>query len=200
MTEPRDIVRHLSYEKEDLQDRIVSLVSYMGRSEFHSLSGVEQARIRVQLHHMREYMGVLRERIESFSLRDASNPVPPAQSRDFMPYPIGEILRYSDGPTALFRVESVNHSDDPSRCRYYGTQCLGGVVGAYHKDCVPPDNNDLAMWFGRESCRAPHVPYDEFALATYNSEVARGIVHTEAYNRTMQIMQAEFNRRRSQEN
>ena len=34
---------------------------------------------------------------------------------------------------------------------------------------------------------------DVSALATYNAEVARGIVHTEDYSRRMAALQAEYN-------
>lgn len=58
---------------------------------------------------------------------------------------IGTILRYSDGPTALFRVETVSHTnfDLP---RYYGTQCMGGIHGAWHKQCRPASDEDIETW------------------------------------------------------
>ena len=71
------------------------------------------------------------------------------------PWPIGTVLRYSAGSTALMLVEDVseNHGD-PGQHRYWGRHCLGGVHGAYHDDCRLASAQDLATW-ARLQLKAP---------------------------------------------
>jgi hypothetical protein len=62
-------------------------------------------------------------------------------------YAVGTILRYDRGKTALMRVDTIsaNHGGKGEH-RYYGAQCMGGLVGAYHTDCKPADAADVVTW------------------------------------------------------
>lgn len=51
-----------------------------------------------------------------------------------MNYKIGQVARYAEGPTALFRIESVSRKHGGTHDRYYGVQFYGGQVGAYECD------------------------------------------------------------------
>jgi hypothetical protein len=51
-----------------------------------------------------------------------------------MNYKIGEIARYGEGNTALFRIESVSRKHGGIYDRYYGVQFYGGSVAAYEPD------------------------------------------------------------------
>ena len=53
---------------------------------------------------------------------------------------IGKVLRYSDGPTALFRATSYNTH------RYYGDHILGGIQSAHEEDVRLADEDDLERW------------------------------------------------------
>ena len=54
-------------------------------------------------------------------------------------------------------------------------------------------------FWGTLGCLVGRAPREEFweqrfnALATYNSEVSRGLVHTPEYVRRMAVMQADYN-------
>lgn len=61
-------------------------------------------------------------------------------------FKVGDILRYDDGSTALFRVESISPKHGGLEDRYYGRQCFGGSVGAYASDCLPASEADLKKW------------------------------------------------------
>jgi hypothetical protein len=67
-------------------------------------------------------------------------------------YELGTILRYSSGPTALFRVDAVspNHG---GAVRYYGQHCLGGMEGRYESQCESASADDLRMWVSQEAGR-----------------------------------------------
>jgi len=62
-------------------------------------------------------------------------------------YQIGNILRYSNGPTALMRIDSIslNHGGKGNH-RYYGIHVLDGKKGVYHRDAKPASDSDLAEW------------------------------------------------------
>lgn len=66
------------------------------------------------------------------------------------PWPKGSILRYGDGSTALFRVDSIYENPDPRgiacSVRYYGEHIFGGSHGAYHGQCVEPTAADFERW------------------------------------------------------
>lgn len=51
------------------------------------------------------------------------------------PFSDGDILAYSDGPTALFKVALVQPDEVCGRHAYYGIHCLGGIHYAVHRDC-----------------------------------------------------------------
>lgn len=60
-------------------------------------------------------------------------------------FKVGDILRYDDGSTALFRVESISPKHGGTD-RYYGRQCFGGTVGAYVWQCSLASKVDLETW------------------------------------------------------
>lgn len=67
-------------------------------------------------------------------------------------WPIGTLLRYDSGETALMRVTSVSVGHGGSKARYYGQQCFGGAVGAYHEQCSEATDEDRATW---QRCQTP---------------------------------------------
>lgn len=60
-------------------------------------------------------------------------------------YSVGDIIRYGDGPSALMQVKEVRVGYAGDKARYYGTQCCGGNVGAYHTECERA-RNDINTW------------------------------------------------------
>jgi hypothetical protein len=62
-------------------------------------------------------------------------------------YKIGDMVRYSEGSTALMMIESV-HPDyaGPGKHRYYGIQCYGGPMGAYHDQLSLASGADKNTW------------------------------------------------------
>lgn len=72
------------------------------------------------------------------------------------PWPIGTVLRYGAGSTALMLVEEVSeHHGGPGQHRYWGRQCMGGVRGAYEGDCSLASALDLATWARLQLDRQP---------------------------------------------
>jgi hypothetical protein len=61
-----------------------------------------------------------------------------------MKFKIGDVVRYSDKPTALFEV--VNYFEHGSAIRYYGRHMLGGLIGAYEAECFLASEADLLLW------------------------------------------------------
>ena len=61
-------------------------------------------------------------------------------------FSVGDVIRYSSGPTALMRVSNVSENHGGYEHRYYGQQCLGGIVGAYESDCSPATEDDKKEW------------------------------------------------------
>ncbi len=61
-------------------------------------------------------------------------------------FKIGTILRYGTGSTALMKVASISEGHGGSVARYYGNQCMGGGVGAYHENVSKASNKDLEVW------------------------------------------------------
>lgn len=71
-------------------------------------------------------------------------------NRDPM-YKVGEIIRYEYGPSALMQIETVvMYGEEP---RYYGLQCCGGGVGAYHRACERATDEDYRVWVECEKWR-----------------------------------------------
>ena len=64
-------------------------------------------------------------------------------------FKVGDVLRYSDGGTALFIVSSVrpDHGGQP---RYYGFQYYGSSMGQYHSQCQAAGEVDMETWAGRD--------------------------------------------------
>jgi len=59
---------------------------------------------------------------------------------------LNQIVRYSDGPTALFKITSILTRSDKRATRYYGIHCMGGGEGAFHLAIQPATKEDLATW------------------------------------------------------
>lgn len=65
-------------------------------------------------------------------------------------YKVGDILRYDNGHTALFRVEHVSEDHDGrGGHRYYGQTFYGSSLGAYEQDCQPATKFEKARWDAR---------------------------------------------------
>jgi len=64
-----------------------------------------------------------------------------------MKFKIGNIVRYDEGCTALFKITSIlkNHGKIGNH-RYYGIQCMGGSIGAYGCDLKKASYEDLKEW------------------------------------------------------
>ena len=62
-------------------------------------------------------------------------------------YKVDEIVRYSDGPTALMRIDNVSkdHGGMGSH-RYYGAQFYGGAIGAYESDITHATKAEVEKW------------------------------------------------------
>ncbi len=59
-------------------------------------------------------------------------------------YKRGEIIRYSDGATALIRVDSVQLDRfGGDEHRYSGRHCMGGTHFAYHNKCALASEQDV---------------------------------------------------------
>lgn len=58
----------------------------------------------------------------------------------------GDLLRYADGPTALFRVTSIKTYNFKAAPRYYGVHIMGGTHGSSEIDCVLGDEEDMKKW------------------------------------------------------
>lgn len=68
-------------------------------------------------------------------------------------FKIGDILRYGSGCTALMQVNYVSEGHGGSVARYYGAQCMGGSVGAYHEKVELAGAVDLRVWKDNQSWR-----------------------------------------------
>ncbi len=68
-------------------------------------------------------------------------------------WPVGALLRYDSGPTALFMVTYVSRRHGGSETRYYGVHCMGGLHGAYHYDCVLAGNTSWETWASHADSR-----------------------------------------------
>lgn len=68
----------------------------------------------------------------------------------------GDLVRYSDGPTALFRITSVlrNYGGGDTH-RYYGVHCMGGNEGQYDYQLEKANSADEQTWFENERWRQP---------------------------------------------
>lgn len=56
----------------------------------------------------------------------------------------GDIVRYDEGSTALMKITHISIKNGGAR--YYGTQCMGGNVGAYSYDVTHASELDLKEW------------------------------------------------------
>lgn len=65
-------------------------------------------------------------------------------------FEVGEVIRYSEGPTALMEVKNVRRAG--GFLRYYGEQYFGGPVGAFEFDCSPATEAEIADWRRRWVC------------------------------------------------
>jgi hypothetical protein len=85
-------------------------------------------------------------------------PQPAAQQETAKPefFSVGTIIRYSNGSTALMRVESIIHHG-ASHYRYYGRQFFGGTVGEYHEYCTQATDEECRLYEAQEAkdCRKP---------------------------------------------
>lgn len=58
-------------------------------------------------------------------------------------FKVGDIVRYSAGPTAIMTIQHVSKDHAGLGLhRYYGRQYYGGSVGAYEKDCILVENQE----------------------------------------------------------
>lgn len=60
-------------------------------------------------------------------------------------FAIGSIVRYSNGITALMKVETVNYDADDNH-RYYGTQFYGSAMGSYHSQMREATPQEVHLW------------------------------------------------------
>lgn len=51
-------------------------------------------------------------------------------------FKVGDIVRYSWGPTALMRITGVSKNHGGFGDRYYGVQFYGDSMGAYDSNCT----------------------------------------------------------------
>lgn len=77
-------------------------------------------------------------------------------------YRRGDLVRYGYGSTALMFITDVHERPDRPEtqwqaaahtARYYGVQCMGGIVGAYHETVQKASEEDLKQWNSCESWR-----------------------------------------------
>ena len=61
-------------------------------------------------------------------------------------FSVGDIVRYDSGPTALMRITTLREGHGGAIARYWGAQCMGGFMGAYHEKCSYAAAADLAKW------------------------------------------------------
>lgn len=90
------------------------------------------------------------ELLRPVAVEQEPEPLRAASSRAPAPSPVlfkvGDVLRYAEGPTALMQVTKVSPGYGGSVARYAGRQCLGGMVGAYHRACREANTIEMAMW------------------------------------------------------
>lgn len=62
-------------------------------------------------------------------------------------FKIGAIVRYSDGITALMKIETVAYDEDgEGNHHYYGRQFYGASMGAYHYDMLAATQAEVHRW------------------------------------------------------
>ncbi|MGA2550315.1 MAG: hypothetical protein ABSF50_09220 [Burkholderiaceae bacterium] len=66
------------------------------------------------------------------------------------PHPVGAILRYGPGPTALFQVSHVTVSEQ-GEIKYFGEHCMGGLYCANHRETRLASARDLQTW-AQQAC------------------------------------------------
>jgi hypothetical protein len=57
-----------------------------------------------------------------------------------------QLVRYSQGETALMMITKVMPGYGGSVARYYGYHCMGGTHGAYHEDVSLASAEDAETW------------------------------------------------------
>lgn len=72
-------------------------------------------------------------------------------NHDPYPYPIGKLVRYDDGPTALMEICSLHEN----AVGYHGHHCMGGIHFAGHNSCVPATDEDFRTWHEQAKWRKP---------------------------------------------
>lgn len=65
---------------------------------------------------------------------------------DRVKYKKGDLLRYDDGITALFKVTDISPKHDGKQPRYYGRHCMGGAHGAYQHEVRLATKRDHKTW------------------------------------------------------
>ena len=70
---------------------------------------------------------------------------------DPYPYPIGKLVRYESGPTALMEICSLHEGAHG----YHGRQCMGGLTFAGHDQCEPASDADYKVWHENQRWRRP---------------------------------------------
>ncbi len=64
-------------------------------------------------------------------------------------YPVGTIIRYGCGETALMRVDSISPNYGgvgTGNHGYYGTHCMGGIRGILHAEAQLASTDDIETW------------------------------------------------------
>ena len=63
-------------------------------------------------------------------------------NHDEYPYPIGTLVRYDAGSTALMEIVSLHEGANG----YHGKQCMGGLTFAGHNRCEHASAADYKTW------------------------------------------------------
>lgn len=61
-------------------------------------------------------------------------------------YKVGHIVRYGYRETAIMCIEQVRAPYGGAIARYWGEDCMGGTVGAYHHEIRPANLDDAVVW------------------------------------------------------
>jgi hypothetical protein len=77
------------------------------------------------------------------------------------PFPVGTIVRYATGRTAMFRVTHVTDGAEAGRVRYFGQHCMGGLYTAPHEAVAGASALDVQIWAQHTTWRSPGADDDE---------------------------------------
>ena len=61
-------------------------------------------------------------------------------------FKVDDIVRYAEGPTALFKIDTAKIPYGGAHGRYWGEHIMGGAHGAYHEECAPASSADVDLW------------------------------------------------------